>query len=203
MLPDEYKTKEQLVSELAGLRQRLAGLETSETERKKGEEALRESEERFRRLFEQSNDAVFIHDLEGKLLDVNSMACDLLGYHKDALLKIPVSTLHPEEELPASKKAFQTVIETGSVRFESKFKKADGTTIDVDISSRLIDPESGLVQGIARDITERKKIEQQLEESELLLNSIIDQSPFSTWISDDKGTNIRQNQACRELFGIQ
>lgn len=122
----------------------------------------KQAEERFRRLFEQSNDAVFIHDLEGKLLDVNSKACDMLGYDKDTLLKMPVTALHSEEELPASKKALQTTMETGSIRFESKFKKADGTIIDVDISSSLIDPEGGIVQGITRDITERKQTEDEI-----------------------------------------
>lgn len=146
----------------------LLAVHTDITERKRAEEALRKSEGRFRRLFEQSNDAVFIHNLEGKLLDVNSRVCDMLGYDKDTLLKMTVPALHPEEEFPASKKALQTTMKTGSVRFESKFKKADGTTINVDISSSVIDLEGGIVQGIARDITERKQLEEEQERIERL-----------------------------------
>ncbi len=135
------------------------------TERRRMEEALRESEGRFRRLFEESNDAVFIHDLEGTIHDVNSKACELLGYDKDTLRRIPLPALHPEEELPVAKNAFQTSAEEGGIRFESKFKKSDGATINVDISSRVVDAEKGIVQGIVRDITERKRADEKLREA--------------------------------------
>ncbi len=154
----------------------------------------KQAEERFRRLFEQSNDAVFIHDLEGKLLDVNSKACDMLGYDKDTLLKMPVPALHPEEELPASKKALQATMKTGSVRFESKFKKADGTIIDVDISSSLIGPEGGIVQGIARDITERKQAEEER-------NKLFDLSLHLLLIAGLDGYIKRINPGWTEVLG--
>ena len=144
------------------------------SERKQVEQELKESEERFRSLFEESNDAVFIHGLDGGILNVNARACEMLGYDKDTLLQMPIVALHPQEELPRSKKAFETTKDKGSVRFESKFKKADGTIINVDISSRITDPEKGVIQGIARDITEHEQAEQALRESESKYRSLFE-----------------------------
>jgi len=132
-------------------------------QQRRTEQALRESERRFRRLFEQSNDAIFIHTFDGKIVDVNDRACEMLGYSKHDLLKLPVPSLHPEDERDTSRNAFQTTLEKGAVRFEAKFRKADNTLIFVDISSRIVDQEKGLVQGIVRDITDRKQMEIALE----------------------------------------
>lgn len=70
---------------------------------------------------------------------------------------------------------------------------------------KLIEQFKGIVETdlqIIADVTERKQAEEALRQSKNLLSSIIEQSPFSTWIADAKGTNIRQNAACRKLFGI-
>ena len=117
------------------------------------------SGERFRRLFEQSNDAVFLHDFEGRILEVNERACEMLGYARDQLLTMSVAALHPEEVLPGSRQAFQTIDEKGSVRFESQFRRKDGTIIEVDISSGVVEAEGRIIQGIVRDITEQKHTE--------------------------------------------
>ena len=134
------------------------------TERVQKQKALRTSEEKYRRLFEQSNDAVFIHTGRGEILDVNKRACEMMGYDRDHLLKLSISLLHPEDEVPVSKKAFHVIEEKKSVRFESRFKRADGKIIDVDISGRFIDKEKGLIQGIVRDITQSKLAEEKMKE---------------------------------------
>ena len=120
------------------------------------------SEERYRRLFEHSNDAVFIHDFDGRILDVNERACEMLGYTRDQLLSMRISSLPPEEVLPEVEGAFRTVQEEGSVRFESRMSRTDDAIIDVDISARVVDDENGIVQAIMRDITERKRAEEEL-----------------------------------------
>lgn len=134
------------------------------TERRQADRALLESEVRFRRLFEESNDAVFIHDLDGNIHDVNTMTCEMLGCSKDVILSMKLLELHPEEELARSREAIRATAETGSTRFESRFRRADGSLVDVDISSRIVDPEKGLVQKVVRDITERKRAEEALRD---------------------------------------
>ncbi len=122
-------------------------------------EDLKKSEEKFRKLFEQSNDAIFIRSFDGKILDVNSRACEMLGYDADQLRSMTVLSFLTPADFPSVKKAIQIVNETGSIRFESRYQKADRTIIDVEISSRVIDPKKGVVQAIIRDITRQKQME--------------------------------------------
>jgi len=133
------------------------------TERKKIEDALIKNEEKYRRLFQESNDAIFIHDLDGTILDVNEQACEMLGYSYQELHKMPLSTLDPDEAHPSTRKSLQATKKLGALRFESRFRKADDDVIDIEISSRIVDPETGLVQSIARDITERKRAELEMK----------------------------------------
>ncbi len=133
------------------------------------EDKLRESEEKYRKLFQQSNDAIFIYDLDGKVLDINRCACEMLEYTYDQLLSMPVSALYPEEALKSATEAFQTVKEKGSVRFESLFKKADGSIVTVEISARVIDPQKGIVQEIVRDISERKRAQEIMIQTEKMM----------------------------------
>lgn len=119
---------------------------------------LRISEIRYRNLFEQSNDAVFIHTLDGKILDVNTRAEELLGFSKDELLEIPVSDLHPEHAVQGSHDAFEKIRKEHSVRFDSEMKRKDGTIVPVEISSRIFFSDGDeLIQGIVRDISERAR----------------------------------------------
>ncbi len=136
------------------------------TESRIAEKALRESEGRFRKLFEQSNDAIFIYDFNGNLLDVNKRSCDMLGYMKKELLSKHLQDLFPKQALSDSRKALKSIKDKDSFFLESKFKKADGTIIDIEISASIIDKEKQVIQGIVRDITERKKAEEALRESE-------------------------------------
>ena len=171
------------------------------TEHKKAENKLRESEKKYRRLYEQSNDAVFIHTLEGQILDVNNRACSMLGYSCDQILTMSIPSLHPRDELRASKKALKTTGEDGSVRFESKFKKADGSIIDVDISARIIDKEIGVIQGIVRDISERTNIENKLRESEEKYRELANLLPQSVFEMDIEGNYTFANRYALESFG--
>ncbi len=121
------------------------------TFRKEFERELIKKENKYKSLFELSNDAIFIHDLKGNIIDVNEKACSLLGYNKEKLLQIKISELHPDSELKKSKEAIQQIVSKGSVRFFSKFKKSDGSLIDVDISSSIVNKKENIIQGIARE----------------------------------------------------
>jgi signal transduction histidine kinase len=92
----------------------------------------------------------------------------MLGYSKEALLKIPILNLHPAEELSLSAEALHSIVKKGAYRLQSKFVRADGTIINADISSKIVDREKKIVQSIARDITELKKTQEQLKHSQVL-----------------------------------
>ncbi|MDX1488481.1 MAG: PAS domain S-box protein, partial [Acidiferrobacterales bacterium] len=148
------------------------------TERHETEAALRASEARFRSLFEQSNDAVIIHTIDGKILDANSRACEMLGYAGRDLMSMRIPSLHPQGEQGRVAEALQLVSERESIRFESQFRRADGTEIDVEISARIIDPEERTVQGIVRDITERKRAEETMRRHEQMVSTSTDLMAF-------------------------
>jgi len=145
------------------------------TERKQAKEAIKESEEGFRRLFEQSNDAVFIHQ-SGRILDVNQRACEMLGYRKNQLYTMRIEDLHAEDDRVESSIRVDTTQRGESIRFETQFIKSDGTMVNVEVSSGVVDPEKGIIQGIARDVTERKQAEKALRESEKKFRALYDES---------------------------
>lgn len=125
------------------------------------EAALKESEEKYHNLFEHSNDAIFVHDLDGKIVDVNQKALELLGYTKSQILSLKLSGLHPDYALCKSQLAFETIAQTGSVNFEIDFRKKDGSIFPASVSSSLF--EAGgkkLIQGMVCDITRQRKAEQ-------------------------------------------
>ena len=137
------------------------------TETTKGELALKESEEKFRQTFDLSNDGIILQDINGEILDVNQRAKDLLGYSKTEFLSLRISQLHPVTEHEASKKAFETVQEKGSVQFETVFRRKDGSLFPADVSSSFFEVGGvPVIQGIIRDITERKLAEKELIERE-------------------------------------
>jgi PAS domain S-box-containing protein len=133
------------------------------TERKRADEALRESEEKYRNLFHGSKDAVFIHDLEGNIFDANEQVSALFGYSPEETVSLRISDLHPPEALPASRDAFAEISRTGSVTFEIDFKRKDGGVFPAEVSASLFEVGGKkVIQGVVRDITERKRAETEL-----------------------------------------
>lgn len=119
---------------------------------------LRVSEIMFKNVFEESNDAIFIHTMEGEILEVNSRAEELLGYTEEELKKITVAELHTEDTMSESNEAFERIEEERSVRFDSKMKRKDGSAVPVEISSRFFKTNGDeLIQGVVRDISERSR----------------------------------------------
>jgi PAS domain S-box-containing protein len=102
-MEDPFRTNQELIEKSALLEQKIRELEISEAERKRAESALRESEEKYRVLFEGINDAVFMHDLDdeglpGRFLQVNDVACRRLGYTREELLSLTHRNITMPEE---------------------------------------------------------------------------------------------------------
>ena len=138
------------------------------TERKRSEEALKRSAERFRRLFEQASDAFFIHDFnDGKILEANECACRNLGYTRDELLELNVSDIEISHT-PETIVEICTRAEKGSpVIVEGVQRRKDGSTFPVEISLGMLqDEDPTLLLAIVRDTTERKQTQEALRESE-------------------------------------
>ena len=141
------------------------------TARRRAEEALRQSEERYRDLFENANDAIFIVDADLHYVDVNKKAVALLGYSKEELLAMRITDVIPSEQLSRSQVEFEKLRSRGSYeKFVGKIRTKDGRWLDVEINSSAI-VSDGKVSGsrdILRDITDRKKLEEKLLRSQKL-----------------------------------
>ncbi|RPI76868.1 MAG: GAF domain-containing protein, partial [Desulfobacteraceae bacterium] len=131
--------------------------------RKRHENNLKQSEERYRNLFEQSNDAVIIHQGQ-KIVEVNSRASGMLGYTKTEMLAMNVLDLTASLD-PAliDERVHKASVSETPLIFETRWKKADGSMIDIELSSRALDIRNNIIQGIGRNITARKQVEADLK----------------------------------------
>ena len=134
---------------------------------KRAEEALIDSVEKYRKLFEDSMDAIFVTTAEGRFIDVNQSMCSLFGYAMDELLALPALSVYAD---PGNRKVFQEEIESkrGVRDFEVSFRKKDGTIIECLMTAtiwRQADGKIGGYRGIIHDITERKQSEEKLLKS--------------------------------------
>jgi len=132
-------------------------------EKQQAERALRESEEKYSNLFRFSNDGTFLHDLDGRILDANQWVLDQFGYSRAELLDMAVPELHPPEVLEVSLSAFEQIAADGVVNFEITFRKKSGDVFPAEVSSSLFEfGGKRVIQGIVRDITGRKRLEEEL-----------------------------------------
>jgi len=136
--------------------------------RKRAQEALKESEQQYRTLFEESIDGVYSVLRDGTLTDANPAFCELFDYTRDEMIGKDISELYLD---PADRPKFQKEIEkTGFVKdYEMKFQKRGGTEVDCLITSSVIFEEDGSItgyRGIVRDLTARKALHRQLQQAQ-------------------------------------
>ena len=144
------------------------------TERNLMEEALKESEQKFRMLFNSASDALFIYDLEGRFIEVNEAACEKLGFTREQILKMSSREIEAPEYGELMQQRIKEVQEKGHIIFESGHVRRDGRLIPVEINSRSIEYSGKkAILSIARDITERKKAEEKLKEYSLNLERMV------------------------------
>lgn len=126
--------------------------------------SLNESEMKFRTLVDQAADAFFLVETDGKIVDVNQQACESLGYSREELLSMNVHDVDIEaEKLQHNKKLWNTLPLGQSITIKGVHQRKDGTTFPVEVlASRLQLGKHELLVGLARDITQRKKMEKEL-----------------------------------------
>lgn len=140
------------------------------SERKAIEDRLRDSENRYRALFNSVNDAIYIHDLNGRFLEVNEEACSCLKFDRETLLSKSASQVVAPEFIQDIDKRIRQLYEKEAIFFESVHLAKDGTAVPVEVHSRLINYEGRpTVMSVARDIRDRKQAEQAMQEAQAML----------------------------------
>jgi diguanylate cyclase (GGDEF)-like protein/PAS domain S-box-containing protein len=172
----------------------VAQIEDEIKERIRTEDELRESESRYRTLFDSAADAIFVHDLKGRFLDVNTVACERYGYSKEEFLQ-----MSPQEiVIPGRKKGvlqrFEEIRKRGHVLYETVHLTRDGINIPTEVSSQIIEYRGRpVILSIVRDITERKETEEVLRESETRLRKLFEAIPEAVTVHDEEGNILHIN----------
>ena len=173
------------------------------TERKKIEEQLRESEERYKAPFEEALDAIFIADAEtGVLVDCNRAATVLVGREKSELVGKHQRILHPPEEIRGefSRTFKQHLKEKEGQVLETRVITKKGEIKEVAIKANLFELRGRkMIQGIFRDITEQKRAEEALKESEEKYRVLVESSPNLVAIYQDGALKYVNKAMCERL----
>ncbi|MFX1469799.1 MAG: PAS domain S-box protein [Promethearchaeota archaeon] len=174
---------------------------------KKAEKKLRESEERFRSLVETTSDWIWEVDANSIFTYVSPKIKEILGYKPEEVIGITPFNLMPEDEAERVENIFQTIIES-----DQSFKILENTNLHKDGSLRVLETsgvpifdEKGKVlgyRGISRDITQRKKAEQNLQESEEMYRNLFNSTPYAIWLVDLQGKIIDCNQPMDKFLAI-
>jgi len=174
------------------------------TQRRKMEQALRESERRYRDLFENANDIIYIHDLQGNFTAINRAAQRITGYSSKEALRMNISQiLAPEYLRTAQKMIANKLNDSGPTTYDLEILSKNGDRIPIEVSTRLIlhDGQPVGIQGIARDITERKRAEASLRESEEKFKELANSLPQIIFETDLEGRLTFANRNAFRLFG--
>ncbi len=174
------------------------------------EDALRESEERFRKIFEHSHDAILVLDpARDTILDANPRACELLGYPREELLSLPISAVHPAE-IPRLRAFVASVHDQGhGWTDELSCLTRAGGVVPVEISASIIDV-GGVTSILAmvRDISGRRRAEAereqllgQLENERRQLEEVLRQMPAGVIIAEaSSGRLILVNEQVEQIW---
>ena len=180
------------------------------TDRMQAEEALRVSEERYRELVENANSIILRFDMRGNLTFFNEYAEKLFGYSKEELLgRNVMGTIVPSSE--STGRDLDDIIEDikryperylSNVN-ENVFKNGDRVWIAW-TNKAIRDEQGNVVEilSVGNDITERKRMEEALWESEARFSAFMDNSPGIAWMKDEEGIYVYLNKGCGELFGM-
>ncbi len=204
-MKDQGKLTKQLMNELEELRRQNAELEKSAIKHNQAKELLQEKQERYKAFFDRSLYCVCMHDLEGRFLDVNNTALNLLKYTKKELTSLSLFSLIEQDQLPDALKTFKEIKRTGSQKklSEYRLRKKDGSHVWMETEASLIyrDGKPYAIQGIGRDITQRKQAEEELKSSEERLKILYESAPDAYFVCDSKGNFVDCNKAAEILTG--
>ncbi|MBT9612602.1 MAG: PAS domain S-box protein [Burkholderiales bacterium] len=156
---------------------------------------------RFRTLFENAGDAIFIHDLQGRFLEVNQVACENLGYSREELLMLTPRQIDTPEFAIRVDERITEIQQHGAAVFESVHVRCDGTVFPVEISSRLIEyAGQQAILSTARDLTVRRRMDAALRENQENTRALLDAINESALLLAADATVLAINRTGAQRF---
>lgn len=174
------------------------------TDQKLAEQALTASEERYRNLFENANDIIYVHDLQGNYLSVNRAAERVLGYSREEAMSMNMTHLAAPEYLKIARQKLTKKIRDGkptSYEMDCISKGGKRVTLEINSSAVYRDGEPAAIQGIARDITQKKRAEEALKTSEKQYRDLFENANDLIYTHDLNGVFTSLNRAGEKITG--
>ena len=167
------------------------------TLRRGAEQAVRDSEARFRGLFEQAADAILVLDSNGRIVDANRRACHCLGYTAAELTKLTMADLDAGTR-------FVDLVPGETLTAENWYRRKDGTEFPVEVRFAVLEEGSRRLRlALVRDLTRRRSAEQALRESEELLRNIIANIPCGVFWKDRDSVYLGCNDQLARDLGLE
>ncbi|MGC9356742.1 MAG: PAS domain S-box protein, partial [Anaerolineae bacterium] len=156
----------------------------------------------YRIAFENAGDAIFIHRLDGTLLDVNRVACERLGYSREEILGMKLSDIDAPEYTMLIPQRTEALRQQGRLVIESHHRRKDGSTIPVEVNACTIDYDGGetVVLSIARDVTERTRLIEALRQEYDLITTLLDTVDALVVVLDLAGRIALFNRTAEEIM---
>jgi len=204
---DHAHTSVESIYEISYLNERIKELEQSKSDRKKAEKALRESETRFREMFDNAPIGYHELDTEGRITGINRTELATLAYSAEEMLGHHVWEFVDEKDISQNDvlEKLAGILPPGQ-NLERTYCKKDGTRIPVLIQDLLLRDKDGKITGIrttVQDITERKRMEKVLQESEELFRVSMEKAPDGVYMNDLEGNILYGNRKAEEIIGYK
>ncbi len=178
------------------------------TERIRAEQALKESEEKYRTVLEIMNEGYFENDLKGNFTFANDAACRLMGYKHDELIGLNYSKIHPPDVAQFLKEVYTRAYQTGKPEFLAEYQiiRRDGSRRTHQLNMMPVQGSSGkpaFFRNLVRDVTDRKAAEEALTKSEEKYRTILESMDEGLYETDMKGNYTFVNEAGCRIVGYE
>ncbi|HUS10986.1 MAG TPA: PAS domain S-box protein [Pyrinomonadaceae bacterium] len=180
-------------------------LKSEIVERQQAQEALAASEEKYRDLFENAKDAIYVQDIRGNYVSVNRAAEELSGYRRDEIVGKHFADFVAPEYLDCVNNNFNTKLKGRSqTAYELEVISRDGRRIPIELNSSTIfkDGVAVGIQGMARDITDRKRVEAALRQSEEQYRELVENINDIIYATDENGVITYISRAVEQAIGL-
>jgi len=175
------------------------------TDQRSAEEELKDEKEFTETALNTLEDIFYVFNLEGGFIRWNERLKEVSGYDEQEIASMMPIDFFLREDRERLSAAIEEAIKTGFSRVDARLQTKVGETIPFEMTGTLLKDSEGQPVGLCgtgRDISERKRAEEEVSSAQSFLDTIVDMSPFAMWVSDREGTIIRTNRSLRETLNL-
>jgi len=168
------------------------------TDKREREILIKKTEQKYRNLFEQASDAILIYSFDGTIHEFNNIICNISGYTKEEFAELRLNDILIGD-LVISAEKYEAILAGHPVTLYRKFKRKDGSPVDMEIKAKLL--EDGNVLAFGRDVTERNRDEEKMKKAVERYEILSRATSDTIWDWDMKNDTILYNKGISKMFG--